>query len=350
MVELLVTIAIIAMLMGLLITGVRKAMTSAKQSGQVFEIAKLGTSIEAVKAKSGAYPPCMGALTNGLVTGTMIDRGQRFDRYVRKAFPRCIVTYDDLKASMGTAGGPYAYTYQSSNGARGSLSIQTLDQAEAIVFWLAGFPTPYVNGQPISSRKTIGFNSDPTNPFKLDTSSTTGGTSNIVGRSSPLFDFEEDRLEDFDGDGWLEYSPVDDSPPYVYFDAALYMGKARTTDAIPYFMYPSFGTNAPNTSTTQTAYANMRQMWGTVGPYAAANLQGTAAMQWMNPNTFQIISPGLDGQYGPSSMATSNRIAIPPTGAVYLGGMPGASTTLGIEETDNLANFTDGTIGDVIGK
>ncbi len=340
MVELLVAIAIIAMLMGLLITGIRKAMVSAKQSGMVFEISRLATSMEGVKSKSGSYPPCMGALTSGQVTGSMVDRGTRFDRYLRKAYPRCLVNYDALKASMGTI--PYAYTYQTPTGSPGTLSIQTLDQAEAIVFWLGGFPTPFVNGQPVSSRKIIGFHSDPTNPFKLD--------STLTARTPPLYDFDDDRLEDHDGDGWLEYCPIDDGPPYVYYDASLYTGKSRTTDPLPYFMYPSFVTNAPNTGIATSYYTNLRQTWGVVGPYAAANMQSGASMQWLNPNTFQIIAPGLDGQYGPSSLSTVNRITIPSTGVVYSGGMPGSSTSLSTEETDNLANFTDGTIGDAIGK
>jgi hypothetical protein len=93
----------------------------------------------------------------------------------------------------------------------------------------------------------------------------------------------------------------------------------------------------------------LANQWGVVGPYAGANLQSSGAMQWMNPNTFQIVSAGLDGMYGPTTALTV-RITVPSTGAVYLNGQPANSSTLSTEESDNLANFTDGTIFDAIGK
>ncbi|HWA97988.1 MAG TPA: hypothetical protein VG713_05825, partial [Pirellulales bacterium] len=71
--------------------------------------------------------------------------------------------YSFLKSQLG--GGSYAYNYRTSSGSVAPLAIETLDQAEAIVFWLAGFPSP-VNGSGtmVASRKTVGFNNDPTNP------------------------------------------------------------------------------------------------------------------------------------------------------------------------------------------
>jgi Tfp pilus assembly major pilin PilA len=326
MIELLVTIAIIAMLMGLLITGVRKAMTTAKQTGIVFEIARLATSLEGVKAKSSVYPPCMGAVNN---VQAYMDTPTRFNKYMRAAYPRCLVKYADLATGMGNT--PYQYTYANSAGAVNNLNVLTMDQAEALVFWLGGFPTPRVNGLPASSRKLIGFYTDPTNPFKLDL---TGN--NITARSPPLYDFDDDRLVDNDNDGWYEYAPAVDAPPYVYFDSALYTSKTTATAASPYNMYPPVG-------------SPMVSMWGYIGPYAGANLVGGSAMQWLNPNTFQILSSGLDNQYGPID-GNVGRITVPSTGAVYLGGQPGNANTLSTEESDNLANFTDGTIFDASGK
>ncbi len=323
MVELLVAIAIIAMLMGLLITGIRKAMTSAKQSGIVFEITRLATSIEGVKSKAGVYPPCMAALTTSSVYA---DSPTRFNKYLRSAFPRCLVTYNDLVTGMGTQ--QYQYTFRSSTGSIGTPKIQTLDPAEALVFWLGGFPTPWANGQPVSSRKIIGFHSDPTNPFKLDTT--------LTARTPPLYDFDDDRLVDNDNDGWLEYTPNIDLPPFVYFDAALYTNKSQAAATTSYNMYP-----LPTTA--------LASQWGVIGPYAGANLQTGMSMQWLNPNTFQILSSGLDGMYGPSASPTL-RITVPSTGVVYQNGQPSSVGTLSTEESDNLANFTDGTIFDAIGK
>jgi hypothetical protein len=67
-------------------------------------------------------------------------------------------------------------------------------------------------------------------------------------------------------------------------------------------------------------------------------MSGNSAMQWANPDTFQIITAGLDNIYGPATL----RVTVPATGNVYLNAVPTLPTTLaGNGEEDNLTNFLD---------
>jgi hypothetical protein len=264
---------------------------------------------------------------------------------MRKAYPRSQVSYAILLSNMGSGGaGTYAYNYRAPTGQAGMLNIQTLDQAEAIVFWLGGFPTPYsTGGQPLSSRKLIGFNTDPTDPFKLDLTQ-----SITTSRTAPLFDFDDTRLGDSDNDGWLEYYPAVPDPfspgtgpaPYVYFDAPLYMSKSTPATPPSYLTYPPLGSSAPAMAPASQNIPGLIAGWGVACPYAAADMLNNT-MQWANPNTFQLISAGLDNMYGPATL----RVTVPATSNVYLNALPGSPTSMaGSGEEDNLTNFLDGPV------
>ena len=89
------------------------------------------------------------------------------------------------------------------------LDISTMDPAEALVFWLGGFPAPCgnigsaavfdaVDRLPFQSAESVHAGSvyQPTAPLSF-----------IQSRKTKLFDFDETRLVDNDMDGWLEYVP-----------------------------------------------------------------------------------------------------------------------------------------------
>ncbi|MBC8873645.1 MAG: hypothetical protein H8E44_29765 [Planctomycetes bacterium] len=156
--------------------------------------------------------------------------------------------------------------------------LEDLDPAEALVFWLSG------------------LKDDPRLP--------------ISGSGEPLvlFPFDEMRLWDFDGDGWWEYVPAgssDQETPYVYFDSRTY-DQAR---------YPKRNAQPSNQ--------------GVAYPYRTTALNADPDKRAvMNPDTFQIISAGLDGDYG-----ADNPVKLFPRGAGY-----------GPGDWDNIANFSDGRI------
>jgi prepilin-type N-terminal cleavage/methylation domain-containing protein len=338
LVELLTVIAIMGILMTLLVVGVRKAMVAANNSTIQVEMGQIAAAIESAKVKWGAYPPCMGSITSGEVSGSLMDRGNRFDTYARKAFPRSKITYSDLKSNMGKD--PFAYTYRNSAGGTGTLSIQYIDQAEAIVFWLGGFPSPISsNGQPLASRKLIGFNTNPSNPFQL---TVTPNGPVVDGRTPPLYDFMDDRLVDTDNDGWLEYVPRNTEAPYVYFDAALYTNLSKLTDTCPFNMYPTLGSNAPQNGGTSAQLIT----FGCIGPFLASDPTGGDTLQWANPKSFQLLSAGLDSSYGPQV----KHIGSFPSGGVYSGNGFATRGYLSSAEEDNLTNFSDVSLGDAARK
>jgi hypothetical protein len=157
------------------------------------------------------------------------------------------------------------------------LDLTTLDASEALVFWLAM------------------IKNDPRNPLT--------GTSDPV----PVFPFDEDRLIDLDGDGWLSYVPPDGKDtPYVYFDSRTYATAAfsdgGTVVCIPYA-----------TSTDETALP--------------------ADWKFANATTFQLISAGLDGEYGAVTTNPTVTYKRFPFGDYYE-----------LEDWDNISNFSDGKI------
>ncbi len=155
--------------------------------------------------------------------------------------------------------------------------LEDIDPAEALVFWLSC------------------LKNDPRHP--------------ITGSGEPLiiFAFDEMRLWDFDGDGWWEYVPGEtgvQETPYVYFDSRTY-SQAR---------YP------------REEYDEYPQ--GVAYPYRTTALLTDLGSKEprVNPNTFQIISAGMDGDYG-----ADDPVKLFPRGAGY-----------GPGDWDNVANFSDG--------
>jgi len=129
-----------------------------------------------------------------------------------------------------------------------NLTPPAIDPSTALCFWLGGMRDTQGN--------FIGFSPDQRNPFE---------TATITGRIGPFFDFDKRRVQAV---GQLfRYLPPNgnlQSDPYIYFRARLnnqYVGQWTGGGA-------------------------------TIRPY-----QDAVAGGFVNPKTFQILSPGLDGKY-----------------------------------------------------
>lgn len=151
---------------------------------------------------------------------------------------------------------------------------KNLDAASSLVFWLGGMTD--------KDGKLIGFSADKENPF--DTAS--------ASRTIPFFDFDPKRLRD---DGGLPvYLPPGNnsqSEPYVYF--------------------------RPDSK------GDYDGVWKNCRP-CRDSLKG----EWMNPKSYQLFSPGIDGKYGSGVQY--------PSGADY-----------DAQRKDDMSNFTMGaTLGD----
>ena len=148
----------------------------------------------------------------------------------------------------------------------------SLDAAETLVFWLQG------------------YGNNPIDPL--------GGT------RKELFDFDESRLKDPDGDGFPVYYPKNGQGiPYVYFHSGSYA-------SIKY----GDGTNE-------------LAVGGVCRPY-----KRDGGTEFTNNDSFQIISAGQDGDWGADNMNKQF-----PSGLNYGNG-----------DSDNVTNFSEGTLADQI--
>ena len=349
LVELLMVITIIGILAGLASRAIWSAIRNANVTAVVFEIGQLDTAVKALKEQTGQYPPDFADVNYS--SGTP-NRQARFNAFIKFAFPRCTISYASLNNAMQTGNKAYLFNYNpggqqgGGNGGYQKLNLDNMDQAEALVFWLGGFPTPYSSqtGAPMGSRKLYSFHTDVTNPFRLDQPSGALTLAIIANyRMPPKFDFDETRLVDNDQDGWLEYVPRLSAssngmiPPYVYFDAGIYTNWPTANP--PFLGYPMPTPNSPN----RQMATSLMQSWGIAVPYASiVSTQGAASTQWVNPITFQIISAGVDGMYGSQNM----RVPSYPSGTTFtLPGFTNASY-YDFEEQDNLTNFAPGALQD----
>ena len=257
LVEMLVVIAIIGILAAILAPALYIAVIAAKQNKIGQEVNQLAMHVETYKQQHGDYPP---DFTNAALVL----------RHVRKAFGRHKDAF--VNTAMTLPNGLDAQ-HMDATGNLVRNDIANLDPSEALVFWLG--------------------------MLKNDQRFPLNGTSRPV----PVYPFDEKRLIDLDGDGWLSYVPPDGkNMPYVYFDSRTYANAA---------LYDSV-------TATPVLY-----------PYMTATDETTPVANWTfaNKTTFQIISAGLDGEYGEVTLGTYKLF---PFGNNYK-----------LADLDNIANFSD---------
>ncbi len=239
LVEVLTVIVIIGILAALLVPAVMGAISRAKSAAMRMEVDGLSQAVEAYQLKYGDYPP------------DFSDWG-RVVRHYKKIFPD--IQTSELQA-LGTL---------SSNGA-------AIDPAEALVWGLGG------------------FSSDSELPFTGPGGPLSGGVNAYSSdRENSMFDFPLNiSVSSSDGDIFPEYREGADMAPYVYFNAQTYFAQVdndgdRNADDFNGYQTGSIGNDF---------FAGIR-------PVLSAVPTSSGAPQFVNPKTFQIHAPGLDGQYG----------------------------------------------------
>ncbi len=222
LVELLVVIAVVGLLVSLCTYGAWRAHVHVRQKAIMTEIGIMAGALEAVReSRSGGYPPCMHAIayaSTGAINGggrpESAPEGASYssrnvylqiyllqgytDKYVNSASLRGYVPAPGLPPHHQFLPGDPTHAIPSPGAVPVPLDMDTLDAAEALVFWLGGFPTPYINGQYIASQKLIGFSRDRFNPYKIAPypGPNTPLPQWLEDRTQPLFDFDELRLVD----------------------------------------------------------------------------------------------------------------------------------------------------------
>jgi len=319
LVEMLTVIIIIGILAGLLSGAVIRARVRAKITVQKIEIEQLSMAMEAYRQKYGEYPPC-----------NIPADADSVRRHLRKAFPR----YNIGRVATGNTD-PYAQF--TADLAVYGLNVAYMDAASALVFWLGGLPETIPGAN--EPWAPAGFHADPTNPFQAGTS-----------RLPRFYEFQPDSTRLFlNSDGALRFTPPGvTTAPYVYFRARrdantnrYEYGYALPLNNPTYFQPYACAGGDNNVCVPYMDWQDGDPL-PTDGSVAAATPANTAYRRWRNPETFQILSPGLDGYYGhggSTTFAASNPywyrysrilVNLSPEGA----------------DRDNIANFSDGTLAD----
>ena len=276
LVELMVVIAIIAVLIALLVPAVNIAIGMARNARIKLEIANLAQALERYKLKYGDYPPDFSSP----------------------------LKVDEIRRHM-------ARNFRYGVNEAGALQnvVQNLDPSEALYFWLRG------------------FSSDPQRPL-------TG-----PGDRTPLFEFDPGRLSgvDIDGDGLADDEDGDGRPDDFDGDGLReYLPPGATGQPYLYFNHKSIGQRngqivAVNDYMNGLLWSGQRML---VRPYRSTHAQRLAdgSFGFAEADKFQIISAGLDGEYG--------------SGGLYPDGVDPSGVNLELrytpEDRDNITNFIQG--------
>jgi hypothetical protein len=202
-----------------------------------------------------------------------------------------------------------------------------MNSGECLLFFLGGI-IPQQNNGSLSVTVPAGFAKNPAYPFSPPTAS--------PNREGPFFEFTAlDRIHDIDGNGineWYDSLP-NQSKPYLYFSS--YEGRGYNTNEVP-----SNGANF-------TYMHDMYRVWsGPITPAAfplpptapgAATVGTSAALPAQKPQSFQIISPGYDGNYGVGGVFNPNL-----TNSGLISSFNGGNPVFDTDAYDNLTNFNGG--------
>jgi prepilin-type N-terminal cleavage/methylation domain-containing protein len=309
LVELLVVIAIIAVLSSMITVVAFRVRKTGKNATIKIDVMNLDQALSAYKEKFGAYPPDFSNFT---------DVQQHF----AVAFPRCAYNSTQLQNALNSLPG----------------GMPT--PASALTFWLGGMPelTASLASGGTPTGRYLGFSADPTDPLDyFNPQGVSNPTTWQQSRIGPFFDFDISRVgvtvngattthdnKYYPNNGLGNVTTntggvlTNPNSPYVYF-------AARNG------IYTSYCSVPPVSGSTQvicTPYVDWRvnqnvdASWPTSQPNPLA---------WVNPKTFQILCPGLDGQYS----GTLN-----PVAGVYMPGQYPTGANYGQNTLDDITNFT----------
>ncbi len=283
LVEILTVIVIIGIIAAIAIPAVNRAIATGKATKIRMELGAIEQGIVDYQSKYGDYPP-------DFSDWTVVER------HYRKIFPR-IAASDLNRLRMLTDVSTTNDTAVSAPTTWPAHDATAMDRGEALAWALGGYSSNPLN--PFTG---------PGGPLELVSSSTTAVVYHInTDRDNKMYDMEPARLdlgsidaaaslsatnryESSDGDLFLSYAATDGGAPFVYFDSRTYAffdstlsdfnGYGSTTYGVvrPYYSE----TAVPKTSTTD--YSSLSEALG--------------AWQFMNPDKFQIISAGLDENFG----------------------------------------------------
>lgn len=279
LVEMLMVITIIGILAGLLLVAVRGVQKAARGTATKTEISQLDMALENYRTEYGEFPPDFVGVNSTVAADKTAARNVVL-RHLRKRFPRYTIPhttsgdqFDDFVAQVQSAV---------------SVNIANISPDQALVFWIGGLP---VSG----SNELTGFSANPQNPIQ--------SASTTTSRTKKLFDFPVARLI-VGSNGLLSYGSATSQGGNFLIPVAYFMPVGD----------PSSSSNWYVKALTGPPVAG-------VWPYADSQ----TITRWVNSGKPQLISAGLDGEFG----TTSSGAPLYPSGA-----------NLSTEHMDNVTNFT----------
>lgn len=318
LIELVVVILIIGILASLILVGVQGAMKAARVTQVTVEFKNLEKSLQDFKAKYGTYPPSGIMLYENPAgwTGSSpsVAAVNRSRALIRQMWPDF-----DFTVSRDI------------NGDNDATDTIMLNGSECLAFFLGGVSETNVvdkNGvlkagastnDPVTSWQPQGFSTNPANPLARG------------GSRVSFHEFDIGRLGNRDGatdaEGMPEYRDTlpgqSLNTPIIY--ASAYEGKGYRDADFQFTSQPAYDAYA----TLPTGFAYVyRRYTGATFPVPTASFTQLDAF---NPKTFQLISPGIDGEYGwGGALNTDQEMAEPRTERFV--------------ERDNITNFKGGTV------
>ena len=259
LVELLVVIVIIAMLAALVTPAIMIAMSRAKVARIKAEIDMLHSAIMNYKNEYGSFPPSYSYLDPAPPPSSLTFQPPY--KHLARLFPRCKVLINEFTEDTNLNGRLDTPRDANEDANLNNIldSAAPITPANAIVSWLGG------------------YTSDPTKPL-------TG-----TGARKKLYDFDQSRVGTVSGSSGLSYFPPNaEGMPYLYIDAANYNsvdfatngGKRVSGDR--YFVWRRDESFDPNT----------------LSPILSPmSLTAAGSPKPFNPDSFQIISAGRDGEF-----------------------------------------------------
>ena len=329
LIELMVVIVIISILVGLILPAISRARVSANEARVMVEINQLSSAIGVFKAKYGVEPPSSMII---YLTAAGWNSNPQAKGIIRSIWPQFDFT---MGANSGGTFGPgtaYPAYWQQVQAVQGGKQQIAIHSGECLLFFLGG-----VMNAP--GQAPVGFAKHPQYPFAP--SMTTSGITVVANREGPFYEFSNiGQFTDIDKNGINEWKDVlsGQTNPYLYFSS--YEGQGYRLAELPQSasVYAIFDLSGNQVAQSPHDFYRVSAtvVASPATPPAAPSRSQLLPAQ--KPQTFQIISPGYDGEYGSGGVFNKDILNSGLTGYDAAGNILNPDT----RQFDNLTNFNGG--------
>jgi prepilin-type N-terminal cleavage/methylation domain-containing protein len=342
LVEILVVIAIIGILIGALAYGLVPALRRAQSATVQMEITQIGQALESFKTKYGFYPPSGERFERDVSSGgnytTITAEASQILPYLNRIAPN----HRELEPSPLGNGNTRLEDWWIAVGSK-------LNQQTSMIFWLSGLAEssqyPLTGGIPVpvgasapadyipcgyNENKYVGFDVVNSEVVERPLNDGTAAANPIVLIRNVFYDFQSNQVIEMADATTTPASPLGvaryvgrygaGEHAFGYRDAASYIPYVLPQDPAPSDQMP------PTTYVVDPTYPDGSFPGFAYHIEADGDLNTFTSKNFAAPNTFQIITVGMDGDSGRPEFALE-------TGEIMMQAQSSA---------DNLCSFADG--------